>query len=111
MSKPVPTYNEYVDVYGGRLDEDGFNANLRLACLEIDDLCMGKDVPEASEDAYKAAICSVMDIYAENGYSPVESFSVGSFSMQGGSQSAQQFARSHARKILFPTGLLYAGIG
>lgn len=111
MPKPVPTYEEYVDVYGGKLGEDGFASGLRLACMEIDDLCMGKDVPEAAVDAYKAAICSVLDIYAESGYGPSTGFSVGSFSIQSGSDDVQEFARVHARKILFPTGLLYAGIG
>lgn len=110
MTKPVPTYAEYVEFYGGTLDEQSFASQVRLACLDVDDLCMGKDVPKAAEDAYKAAICAMVNIYAENGYGPNVGFSVGSFRIDGGSD-VKEFARQHARKILFPTGLLYAGIG
>lgn len=108
--KPVPTYQEYAEDFGGKLSEETFNANLRLACAEVDDLCMGREVPEGAETAYKAAICCVLGVYAEGGYGPSAGFSIGSFSMSAGGQDVRSFARSEARKVLFPTGLLYAGL-
>lgn len=111
MGAPKPTYDWYLSAFGGTLGEEEFMHHLPLAVLEIADMCMGKSVPEAAETAYKAAICSAVDTYAEYGNGPSVGFSVGAFTMQASGNDSQAIARNRARKILFPTGLLYAGIG
>ncbi len=84
---------------------------------------MGFNVPEGEEQvtAYKAAVCSALDVDAAYGFSGgvaegLQSMTVGSVSLGMGQADAQASAydrdmrRAIARELR-GTGLLYAGLG
>lgn len=110
MTAPVLTYSDYVNL-GGQLSFESFNSLVTHAANEVADMVMWKDVPEAAEKPYKAAIASVIDTYSEYGIDSVGGFTIGNFSIQAGSENPRSIARNRARRFLLPTGLLYAGIG
>lgn len=104
------TYSDYVYLCDGKLEESEFDALAPRASQEVANLCMFRDVPEYAVDHYKRAIAAVIDVFSEHGVDASAGFSIGSFSMQSGAESPREIAFSRARSILFPTGLLYAGI-
>lgn len=108
--------------YHGAHQWDDVRPHMAHAVAAVREL-MGFNVPEGEEQvtAYKAAVCSALDVDAAYGFSGgvaegLQSMTVGSVSLGMGQADAQASAydrdmrRAIARELR-GTGLLYAGLG
>lgn len=102
-------YRAYLDL-GGTLDEGSFNVAYPTAKAHVDHVIGYKHVPEEHQAAYDAAVASTCDAVAECGDFDAASFSIGGFSMTSGQTPWRAKADSRIRELLFPTGLLNAGV-
>lgn len=106
----APDYKYYQEQYGGAASEATFNGCLKLATAHVDFIIGFNMVGDDTMDAYKSAVCSVVDTCAVYGSGGV-GFSLGSFSVNGADrQTVEQAMTDAAVKFLVGTGLLYQGV-
>lgn len=113
-----PTYDFYEHEYAGNLNEEAFNASLRVATAYVNDFIWPNE--EDGSDEYQRAVCAAVDVDATYGASggigeSMSDFRIGSFSVSGSEQQGgtayEQDVRTAIKRELLGTGLLYMGIG
>lgn len=116
MAKPV-AYEDMVKVFGEACSKAAYERCLPFAEDFVADMCW-PNVPEdeAEEEAYARAVmvATIADASSGGGHGmEPDSFTIGSFSMSGGSGGSQTEAamRKAVRRVLVGTNLLYAGLG
>ena len=106
-----PDYKFYAEIYGGQAAEATFDSCLQPALAHVNWLIGFNEVTNETAEAYKMAVCSVVDARAEFGSGGV-GFSIGSFSVSGiDRQTVDAAMTDAAQKYLVGTGLLYQGVG
>lgn len=105
-----PTYCYYKETFGGQATEAAFNSCLQPALAHVNWLIGFNTVTQDNSDAYKMAVCAVVDAALGFGSAGV-GFSIGSFSVNGADKQTVDKAMTDAAiKYLVGTGLLYQGV-
>lgn len=107
---PELTFNEYAgDLYRGSLDEDAFAAALPRARARLTELT-GADVPSEHAQAWKGALCAVVDRVGGVDGTGVKSETVGSTSVTYDESRSGSTDLDAVSPWLAGTGLLYKGL-
>lgn len=111
MARQRPDYEWYSGEYGGSVPQEAFEASLQAACSLVDYL-LGLNEPEGDdqERAYMRSCCAACEALATYGAGQTGGFTIGSFSVSGGSESGYDLARGSAMRELALSGLLFAGV-
>lgn len=109
--RTAPTYSEFVE-FGFTDSEEQFKGNILAAKGYVDRIVGANPVDAEAEPAYKLAICITVGKLAEYGADASPSFSIGGFSMSGGSEGFTGFdaARRPVLDVLVPAGLAFMGV-
>lgn len=106
-----PDYEWYRDVYMGRAPQRAFERELPKALAVVSCLIGWNEVTDATETAYRRAVCAAAESLASAGGAAAGGFAIGSFSVSGDPQgrTSEQIAASAARMELSTSGLLWSG--
>ena len=117
MAKPV-AYEDMVKVFGEACSKAAYDRCLPFAEALVAGMCWPNEpVDDSEEEAYARAVmaAAIADASSGGGHGldAADSFTIGSFSMSGGSgaNGADASMRRAVALQLTGTGLLYAGMG
>lgn len=107
-------YEYYLNIYGGALTEDEFNAQIVNASAYLDYLTMcriNKKMLVSYGDAVKLAACAVAEVYHRCSKGELVSQSVGSWhkTYKASDKGIDQQLTDAAERYLLWTGLIYRG--
>lgn len=115
MPCPEVTYGLYSEEFGRSASSEEFRECLPFARALVDRLTYpNRPVTDGQRRAYALAVCAAVEADAAtgcgHGLDEPEGFSIGSFSVSGGSTSLRAMEGA-ARAMLTGSGLLYMGLG
>lgn len=120
MAAPEVTYRDMTDAFGAAVSEDAFAALLPHAEAVVRELTWPNEPEGTVEEAmWRRAVCAAMVADSDSGGTHgagAAGFTIGKFSVSGGSGSAGEDAalsamRGAARRQLVGSGLLCMGVG